>query len=223
MVSWLFDECLHDPEKPLFHDVRNGSALLSWRAARTFIRQLVAGLRVQGVKPGDCVYTLLPSNNYFWPIGFAVIGCGGVFCPGSTLLRPQETADAFSSAQAVHLIVHPAFFEHARAISRQSGLFNVIVFDMYNNASVSTGGGDMPFSTVSLRSLLDHGEQDWQRVRAQSVRHAIAMRGFTSGTSGPSKVPQLSHYSLVARACGLINKKIQSVSHHTTYPMLYTY
>ena len=57
ILSWIFDGLpeRYDQDRPVYIDVAKPSRTISARQARTMIRQLVAGFRKLGVKPGTCV------------------------------------------------------------------------------------------------------------------------------------------------------------------------
>ncbi|KAL1614431.1 hypothetical protein SLS54_009778 [Diplodia seriata] len=55
ILSWGFDDAEYDQDKPLWIDASDPSRSISANQTRTIIKQLVAGFRKAGLKPGDTV------------------------------------------------------------------------------------------------------------------------------------------------------------------------
>jgi 4-coumarate--CoA ligase len=55
LLTWAFDHCTYDKDKPVLYSLEDPSRSLSWRQARSTIRKLIAGFRKAGLKKGQCV------------------------------------------------------------------------------------------------------------------------------------------------------------------------
>jgi 4-coumarate--CoA ligase len=63
-------------------------------------------------------------------------------------------------------------------------------------------GQSVPSGFKSWRTLLNHGEADWQRFDdLATASNTIAARLFSSGTTGLPKAAEISHYNFIAQHC----------------------
>lgn len=142
-----------------------------WESARRVAAQLVT----DGVEPGDRVALSAPNVVEFVTSYFGILAAGGVVVPVPTLLQGREAAYLIQTAQASHLIYHPAVETNARKAAELTG---VPAHD------ATTYGHDAePLTTFVTREPLDP-----------------AVIFFTSGTTGHPKGAILTHLNLVMNA-----------------------
>jgi acyl-coenzyme A synthetase/AMP-(fatty) acid ligase len=171
---------------------------LSWKQIKTLVCQAAAGFRASGIKKGECVFFISQSNVYYYPLIYACIATGAIYCGGSVRYSPAEAATRARAADAKHFVVEPAFLPQALEAVKSLDLdiSRIIVFDTTTNEKVFKS--DLG-SFATWKALLEHGSEDWERFDdADTAKNTIGMRFFTSGTSGLPKAVQVSHYSLVA-------------------------
>lgn len=79
-------------------------------------------------------------------------------------------------------------------------LSRIILLDVHQSQSLGLGPPNQaPVSSISVRSMLRHGELDWMRLAGEKeVKETPAAYFLTSGTTGCPKLAVLSHYSMVA-------------------------
>ena len=63
-VSFAFDDCEYDKDKPIYFDVHEPSRNISWNQAHDMVRKLVCGFRKAGLKKGDCFSITVMEKAY---------------------------------------------------------------------------------------------------------------------------------------------------------------
>lgn len=143
----------------------------TWQRARRTAAQLVT----DGVQPGDRVALLAPNVIEFVTSYYGILAAGGVVVPIPTLLQGREAAYLIDTAEASHLMYHPAV---AAAATKAAEMTGVPTHD------ITTYGTDAePLTTFVTREPLDP-----------------AVIFFTSGTTGRPKGAILTHLNLVMNA-----------------------
>lgn len=115
----------------------------TWQRARRTAAQLVA----DGVQPGDRVALLAPNVIEFVTSYYGILAAGGVVVPIPTLLQGREAAYLIDTAEASHLMYHPAV---AAAATKAAEMTGVPTHD------ITTYGTDAePLTTFVTREPLD--------------------------------------------------------------------
>jgi len=174
------------------------SKKLSSKEVKTLVRSLCAGLRAHGVQKSDRIVSIARPSIYFYPFFYGCIGVGAQFTAGQTGWTSLEIQKTVTALDATYLVVESIFLvkvlEAAEAMSFDTS--KIIVFDTDDEATVLEHEG-VRFHT--WRSLLQHGEADWDRLSGYEVtKSTTALIIFTSGTSGVAKGVRFSHYKLIA-------------------------
>ncbi|EXJ75357.1 uncharacterized protein A1O5_02053 [Cladophialophora psammophila CBS 110553] len=195
VLSWIFDDVKYDPDKPVYIDAANVERSISSRKARTIVRQLAAGFDAAGLQAGDCV-CLHAFNDIYYPlIVLGIIATGGVFAGTNPAYTEHELKHALKTAAATWLISEPELLDPLHKAARNLNIADsrIWIFDPLPNQQAPRGW-------KSWRALLEHGEKDWIRFNdLERSRGTIAMRLFSSGTTGLPKAVDVSHYNVVAQ------------------------
>ena len=125
-----------------------------------------------------------------------IIAAGGIFAGTNPSYQPYELAHAIKAAHIKFLIVEPEILKHALKAADDSGSISrdrILIFD-------NREGQKVPDGFKSWRTLLEHGEEDWERFDDVEVsKNTTAARMFSSGTTGLPKAAMLTHYNLIAQ------------------------
>ena len=133
------------------------------------------------------------------PLVYGCIAAGAIAAASRPMWTAKEVHTYSRVIDAKYFVVDPEFIASAVDVAESLGLSknNVIVLDMKSqNPEFETEHGT--FRTTNF--LSQQGEADWTRTNdLETAKNLIAMRSFTSGTSGIPKAVEFSHYSLVAQ------------------------
>ncbi|KAL4864997.1 hypothetical protein BDV12DRAFT_200538 [Aspergillus spectabilis] len=194
VLTYLFSNPKYDPNKPLYIDVANPSRSISHNQARTIIRQLIAGLRAWGVKPGDCVAVHSFNDIYYSMLVLAIVGAGGIYTGTNPAYTTHELAHHFRASETKFVLSEPEILDPIFAAAKEVGIpeLNVRIFD--------TQGQSVPVGKVSWSELFKFGEEDWVKFDDEErQRKTAAARLFSSGTTGLPKAVTITHRNFVAQ------------------------
>ncbi|KAK0637854.1 Acyl-CoA ligase azaF [Lasiodiplodia hormozganensis] len=192
LVSWTFGGNLPDPDKPILIDALSPSTSYSYNQIVSKTRQLIAGLRAQGIEPGDCVCVNCFNDLNYSVLYLGIIGAGAIFTGVNPAFTPNELSHHFSLTKPSLLIVEPKMLEKTLTAAKQAGIATdrIYVFD------TETENPDP--SILSWNALLENGEADW--VTVESPHETVASYNSTSGTSGLPKAAMITHSYHVSQA-----------------------
>lgn len=195
ITSWYFDNPKVDDDKPVYIDVQNPKRHYTFGQARSTIRKLVAGFRKAGLKKGDVV-CLHSFNDINYPILVnGIVAFGGMYAGTNPSYQPYELSHAIKAANIKMIIVEPEILKHALKAADDAGIprERVMIFD-------NRQGQQVPEGFKSWKTLMEHGEEDWERWDdVEKSKNTTAARMFSSGTTGLPKAAMLSHYNLIAQ------------------------
>ncbi|GME65604.1 AMP-binding domain protein [Neofusicoccum parvum] len=192
LVSWTLAGALPNPDAPILIDALSPSNSLSFRQISSRVRQLVAGLQAQGIKPGDCVCVNCFNDVQYSVLYLGIIGCGAIFTGVNPAYTPNELSHHFDLTKPSLLIVEPPMLEKTVTAANQAGISTDKVFVL----DTETENSDQTFRSWS--TLLDHGEKDW--VKVEDPDTTVATYNSTSGTSGLPKAAMITHSYHVTQA-----------------------
>jgi acyl-CoA synthetase (AMP-forming)/AMP-acid ligase II len=159
-----------------------GGRSISYRQLAPMVRRAAAGLAARGFGPGDVLAMYAPNLPEYPVAVHAALSLGGVVTTANPLYKPDELAHQLADSGARTLVTVPPFLEGARAAAAQAGCDDLVV--------LGEGEGATPFS-----ALFEHGDEP----PAPAIDpQATAALPYSSGTTGPPKGVELSHYSHIA-------------------------
>ncbi|GIJ86355.1 hypothetical protein Asppvi_005243 [Aspergillus pseudoviridinutans] len=217
VISYIFDNT-YDANRPIYVDVHNPSRSISCAQARKIVRQLIAGLRAWGVKPGDCVAIHSFNDIYYCMLVLAIVGAGGIYTGTNPSYTPMELSHHFKASDAKFLISEPEILAPVLAAVKERGIpeGNVLIFDVL--------GQEIPAGRRSWKDLFNHGEQDWVAFNdLQRAKETAAARLFSSGTTGLPKAVTITHHSFIAEhlLCFEVHPRPYQVSRIVAMPVFH--
>jgi long-chain acyl-CoA synthetase len=187
LAIMLREAAKENPTKPviLFDGGRMTYAELDHLSDR-----VAAGLRRNGIRPGDAIALQLPNVPQFLLAYFGILKNGSVVVPLNVLLKAPELEYHLSDSGARALITWSGFLDEAAKGAASAGVDRVYV--------VSTVGATEP----SIGSPFDRlfAELDGPAPFEQTEPGATAAIVYTSGTTGKPKGAELTHYQLYMNA-----------------------
>ncbi|KJX94826.1 AMP-binding enzyme like protein [Zymoseptoria brevis] len=189
LISWTFDHCDYDRDKPIYIDLDTPTRTLSWTQSRQLVRKLCAGFHAAGLRQGDCV-SIASFNDIMYCIAFlGIVGSGGVFSGSNPAYTPYEIAHHVKTAKVKFVLVEPELLE--TVLEGTKGVVDRKNFFIFN-----VRGQPCPEGFRSWEWLLQQGESDWVRFTGEEqCRSTAVARLTTSGTTGPPKMAVQSHYN----------------------------
>ncbi|KAK4695400.1 hypothetical protein P7C71_g2338, partial [Lecanoromycetidae sp. Uapishka_2] len=170
LLSFVFENECGDQDKPVLIDAGNPSRFVTPKSGLKITRQLIAGLRANGLKPGDCIYYPM--------IYLAIIGLGARFTGSNPAYTSLELNHHVHTSHATYLISEPSMLSTVQATAKACNINDekIFVFDAYDKEPYDQ------FPYKSWETLLQHGEEDWIKFRdpAKEMRSTIATLAFTS-------------------------------------------
>ena len=122
-----------------------------------------------------------------------IVAFGGIYAGTNPSYQPYELSHAVKAASIKFFIVEPEILKHALRAADDRGIprENILIFD-------SRPGQKVPDGFKSWRSLMEHGEEDWERFDdLETSKNTTAARLFSSGTTGLPKAAKITHYNFV--------------------------
>ncbi|PYH98415.1 acetyl-CoA synthetase-like protein [Aspergillus ellipticus CBS 707.79] len=195
VISWIFDRADYDIEKPIYIDALNPHRSISWKQARTRVRQLAAGFHAARLQPGDCVCVHAFNDVDYSILVLGIIAAGGVFTGTNPSYTSHELTHHLRAAQSKFVITEPEMLDRMVPAATANGLPPGRIWVFHPRES--------PALAREFRSwtrLLDNGEADWRRFDdANQAKSVTAARLFSSGTTGLPKPAEFSHYNFIAQ------------------------
>ncbi|MCJ1250868.1 hypothetical protein MMC30_008096 [Trapelia coarctata] len=194
IVSWTLGNERYDQNKLILVDAERPDRSLSASQARTLIRQLVAGLRANGLQPGDYV-CILSYSHIFYPILYlGIIGAGGCVTGCNPSHTTAELAPQLKTSGVKYIITESFLYQKAHGAAESCNIppSNIFICDPIDQP--------LPPSYRSWIELLQHGESPWVTLTTQEAETSIAVLYSTSGTTGLPKSAMMSHAHCISVA-----------------------
>lgn len=120
----------------------------------------------------------------------AGIGAGGIFSGTNPAYKPHEVLHHIRTAEVSFFIVEPELLPSILSCATTAGIPHSKIF-IFN-----TRRQPVPAGFRSWEWLLQHGEQDWDRITdLETLKTTEVARLSTSGTTGLPKTGMQSHYN----------------------------
>ncbi|KAI9706808.1 MAG: hypothetical protein M1820_004779 [Bogoriella megaspora] len=197
ILSWIFDNPTYDLDKPIYVNSDSPSEYISARQAKLLIRQLCAGFRKLGLKPGDCV-TVHAFNSIYYPIVvLGIIAFGGIFAGTNPAYTPLELAHHFKTSRTKFLLSESEILEPLLAAAKENNISRSSILS-FDTAKPLTNTAKIAEGLESWQMLLKYGEEEWARFDDEYVQSTTeAARFFSSGTTGLPKAAMDTHRNFV--------------------------
>lgn len=205
--TWVFGSCSEpistriaflDAEKPDTH-------FLTFTGYRLLAKQIAAGLRNNGIQPGDRV--LVFSNNHiFFPALFmGILMTGAIFTGANPNYTPRELAHQLNDSGASMMLAGLDIMDTALKSANETSLPVDRVFSL----DTTRPGLDKPNINLKARhwTELVASEEEGQSFKwfePEDARHSTCCLNYSSGTTGLPKGVEISHYSYVANGCNAV-------------------
>ena len=162
---------------------------ISYRQYASTVRSIAAGLQAEGLQNQDCVALLSETDIYYHTLGDGIIAAGGIFCPLQTSDKPAEVIHQLKAASVKWLFASSRSFDLAVETAEAAGLPASKVF-LYDPPGLDAGST----APHTLSRLLSTDYSKWQNPNAgRDPTKILAMRMFSSGTTGSPKAANISH------------------------------
>lgn len=163
---------------------------LSYADLHRQVERLAVGFAARGMSKGDVLAICLPNTPEFAIAVYAATTLGAIVTTVNPLYTAEEMARQLTDAKAKYLLTLGQFIEVYKDVIRSTGLAEMFVIGEEEDgtpwADLFTQDGTPP--TVNIDPAND-----------------IAVLPYSSGTTGMPKGVMLTHRSLVANACMIIN------------------
>ncbi len=182
--------------------VVTNDATLSYRQALEQAASIEAGLRAQGIMPGDKVGVVMANYPIVVPLLFAIWRAGAVAVPINTLNRPDEMAFVLRQSACRLLIMMDAFASRdylAEFDLLEPGWRESVFATMPELRAVFIYGGT-PDGARHFSRLLASGDGHQLPGQSSAMPHAPAVIMYTSGTTGTPKGVLQTHDNLLRAA-----------------------
>lgn len=141
-----------------------------------------------------------------------ILSFGGIFAGTNPSHTAFELAHAFGVAEVKGLVVEPELLPNALKAAKKVGIpmSRIFVFDHHapldapyrasEGWSVTSSLKGTVGELKSWRSLMQHGERDWEGWDDERrSRETVAGRLFSSGTTGLPKAVDMTHHNLITQ------------------------
>lgn len=171
----------------------------TYAESRDAVLRIAAGLRAEGIGPGDRVGLMLPNMPAYSLLCFALWRIGAVGVGLNPLYPDARVADLLVNVGATVLFVtdRPDDIERAQRLAATTSvrLFCCAADASDLDRSVVLSPSDAVAAPGSLASLMVHGADD---AAPAATRETLAMLQFTGGTTGVPKAAMLTHGNLLS-------------------------
>ncbi|USW54864.1 Putative AMP-dependent synthetase/ligase, AMP-binding enzyme domain, ANL domain-containing protein [Septoria linicola] len=184
-----------DQDAPILIDTDRPERTISWRQYNAAVRGIAAGLQAEGLQSQDCVALLCENDVYYHTLGHGVIAAGGIFCPMQTSEKPAEITHQLKAASVKWMFSSPRLFDLALQSAKAAGLPESQVV-LYDPPGVDAGSNVQS----RLSRMLPADVSSWRNPNIdKDPKSIMALRMFSSGTTGVPKAANISHAALLSQ------------------------
>lgn len=192
-------------DKPILIDVyRPHTHFLTLHGYRLWAKRFAAGLRANGLKPGDRVM-LFSGNTIFFPVFvLGVVMAGGIFSGANPNYVAREIAYQLGDTEAIFLVAAEESLDIAIEAAESTGVSKDRVFVFDKGYATLDGNGQGRSGCRHWSALIaneSEGERfAWEELStAEELNRTIALN-YSSGTTGVPKGVEITHRNYVSNA-----------------------
>lgn len=171
----VWETAAHAPDRVALRDLTAGRDM-TYSELQDAAGRLAAGLKNEGLRPGDRVALLLHNSCEYVVAFMGALTAGAVVVPLNTRLTVQDFDHMLSDAGATILITEPTFLQQLRA---DSSITLPLMIDVTGQTD-----GVPTLTQISLESGITPHQQE---------SSDLCSLMYTSGTTGSPKAVMLSH------------------------------
>ncbi|RCI12543.1 hypothetical protein L249_0294 [Ophiocordyceps polyrhachis-furcata BCC 54312] len=171
---------------------------ISWQDYASAIRRIAVGLTALGVGRQETVGLVSGNDPYFYVLADGVVAAGATFAAIATSLKETDLVSCMAAGKVSWLCASPEHLDMALAAAERTGVdrCRVIVFDPPGRNRDPYRGPQPRFSSL----LADSDGSLWRNPNlGRDPTTIVALRQFTSGTTGTVKAVDVCHDILVER------------------------
>ncbi|KAG2412350.1 hypothetical protein HFD88_009907 [Aspergillus terreus] len=208
IASFIFAGDIAAQQSPQFFDADTPARHYSLAQAQTYVKQVAHGLQTKlRLQPDDKVLLYSGNNLYFPVLLWGVTAARCVFTAANPSASENELEHQLRDSNARVLLTHPAGAAVAARVAERCGLpaDRVYLFvdprdrEMYVAARAWTDFWSRPEEVA---------EWMWRPITSVAeAQDTTAILNYSSGTTGPPKGVEISHYNAVANSVQLVHKR----------------
>ena len=201
LATMFFEKAAERGKKPFLWAKSDGAYKpLNWMQAAVRVRALAAGLKAQGLEPGDRVVLVSESRPEWLISDVAIMAAGGISVPAYVTNTSDDHLHILGNCGARAAIVStPDLAARLFPAAHRSDSLEFIIA-MEPTPMAQTGG----FRLLSWEETLESGAAEASGIEALAAelnRTDTACLIYTSGTGGAPKGVMLSHGAILCN-CG---------------------
>ncbi|KAF2967575.1 hypothetical protein GQX73_g5991 [Xylaria multiplex] len=207
-LSYIFSRQPGDIDSPILIDADQPRRTISWRQYASAVKSIAVGLRALDFKQHEAVGLLSPNDPYYYVLADGVIAAGGTFAGIAPSVKEAELVTYIQAGCVSWLCASAEFFNLALTTAKKMGIdeSRVILFD--------PPGRESEERQLSFSSLLGSDESVWQNpCKGGDPTKMVAMRQYTSGTTGGTKAVDICHDILIERVKRLDDADLSPLQH----------
>ncbi|KAI0528354.1 hypothetical protein GGR58DRAFT_353209 [Xylaria digitata] len=207
-LSYIFSRQPGDIDSPILIDADQPQRTISWRQYASAVKKISVGLHALGFKQNEAVGLLSPNDPYYYVLADGVIAAGGTFAGIAPSVKETELVTCIKAGCVSWLCASAEFLDLALTTAKSMGIdeSRVILFD--------PPGRESEKRQPSFSGLLGSDESVWQNpCEGGDPTKMVAMRQYTSGTTGGTKAVDICHDILIERVKRLDDADLSPLQH----------
>ena len=169
----------------------------TYEMAHNMSKQFGSALIRMGAKKGDVLAMVVPNIPEFCIAYLGAAGVGITLTTMNPTYTPEEIARQLENSGAKYVLTIGLFFDNIKEAAAQYGKIERII---------TIGMEETPEDCLSFIGMLitDNGSL-YQKDYSCDPHNDIVVMPYSSGTSGPPKGVELTHYNMVANMCQMMH------------------